>query len=123
MELEAKDDFVYGCGDDEEGKAFLVLGSHGGGESCNVNDTAVVSWSHGGGDCCNVNATAVASWSHGGGECCNVNATAVVSWFVLFANSIAIFVKQCLKLHPVVQSLWLTQTSVICDRCKDCLHL
>lgn len=31
MELklrEIKDDFVQGCGGDEEGKAFLVLGSH-----------------------------------------------------------------------------------------------
>ena len=27
---EAEDDFVYGYGDDEEGKAFFVHGSHSG---------------------------------------------------------------------------------------------
>lgn len=31
---EAEDYLVYGCGGNEEGKAFLVHGSHGEGEWC-----------------------------------------------------------------------------------------
>ena len=41
---EAEDCFVYGCGGDEVGKAFLVHGSHGEGEGCcDVPENSVIS--------------------------------------------------------------------------------
>lgn len=50
MELEpceAEDDFVYGCRDDEDGKAFLVLGSNGEGEwCCDMRNSAGPKWSY-----------------------------------------------------------------------------
>ena len=43
---EAMNDFVYGCLDEEEGKAFLVQGSHRDGEwCCDVCDCPRSQWS------------------------------------------------------------------------------